>query len=215
MAAAAQITANRINAESCTGPKTDAGKERSSQNALKHGLFSRQVVLPHESQEEYDAMLAELADHYRPVGIQEATIVREVADNHWKLERARRVEQQMMESRVTSDADLAAWIFSDDYKQLERITRIQDRLERAWYRSMACLDKLQAIRKREELRAAREAAAEARQRAAEAKRAASESRRKSDEMLQELLMPSNYRNEIGFVSHHGSAAGAAAMPLGQ
>ena len=112
-----------------------------------------------------------------------------------------------MDSRVTSDADLAAWIFSDDYKQLERITRMQDRLERAWYRSMACLDKLQAARKREELRAARESAAEARQKAAEAKRAASESRRKSDEMLQELLMPSDYRDEIGFVSHRAIRRG--------
>jgi len=215
MATAAQITANRINAESCTGPKTGAGKERSSQNALKHGLFSRRVVLPHESQDEYEGRLAELTAHYQPVGVQEATIVREIADNRWKLERARRIEQQMTESRVTSDADLAAWIFSDDYKQLERITRMQDRLERAWYRSMACLEKLQAARKREELRAARESAAEARQKAAEAKRAASESRRKSNEMLQELLMPSDYRDEIGFVSHRPSAAAGAGMPLGQ
>lgn len=215
MATVAQITANRINAESFTRPKTGVGKERSSQNALKHGLFSRRVVLPHESQDEYEARLAELTAHYQPSGLQEATIVREIADNHWKLERARRVEQRMMESRVTSDADLTAWIFSDDYKQLERITRMQDRLERAWYRSMACLDKLQAARKREELRAARESAAEARQKAAEAKRAASESRRKSDEMLQELLMPSNYRDEIGFVSHGANTGAGAAAQLGR
>ena len=36
-----------------------------------------------------------------------------------------------------------------------------------------------------------------------AKRAAAESRRKSDEMLQELLMPCDYSNEIGFVPSGG------------
>jgi hypothetical protein len=87
MATAAQITANRANSQLCTGPTTEAGKERSSQNALKHGLFSRRVVLPHESQDEYDSMLAETTDHYQPVGPQESTFVREVVDNYWKLQR--------------------------------------------------------------------------------------------------------------------------------
>jgi hypothetical protein len=31
---------NRANAEHSTGPRTDSGKQRSSQNALKHGLNS-------------------------------------------------------------------------------------------------------------------------------------------------------------------------------
>ena len=87
MASAAQITANRANSQLCTGPRTDAGKERSSQNALKHGLFSRRAVLPHESQEEYDAMLAEMTDHYQPVGPQDSNFVREVVDNYWNLQR--------------------------------------------------------------------------------------------------------------------------------
>ena len=199
MASAAQITANRANSQLCTGPKTDAGKERSSQNALKHGLFSRRVVLPQENQEEYDTMLAEMTAHYQPVGPQEANFVREVVDNYWKLQRARRVEQLMMDSRVTSDADLVAWVLSDDYQACERVARQIGRLQNAWYRSMSCLDKLQAARKREQLRATRETAAEARKSAAEARKAAADSRRKSDEMIRELLSPSDYREEIGFV----------------
>jgi hypothetical protein len=38
MATEKQIAANRANALRSTGPKTAAGKKRSSQNALRHGL---------------------------------------------------------------------------------------------------------------------------------------------------------------------------------
>lgn len=38
MASERQINANRVNAKRSTGPKTLAGKQRSSRNALKHGL---------------------------------------------------------------------------------------------------------------------------------------------------------------------------------
>ncbi|WP_143035385.1 hypothetical protein [Bradyrhizobium sp. Rc2d] len=38
MASERKITANRSNAKRSTGPKTDAGKARSSRNARRHGL---------------------------------------------------------------------------------------------------------------------------------------------------------------------------------
>jgi hypothetical protein len=48
MAAEAQIFANRRNALCSTGPRrprTAEGKERASQNAVKHGLLSKQPIL--------------------------------------------------------------------------------------------------------------------------------------------------------------------------
>lgn len=38
MTSAVQMVANRRNAQHSTGPRTSAGKPRSSQNALKHGF---------------------------------------------------------------------------------------------------------------------------------------------------------------------------------
>ena len=40
-----QIEANRRNAKQSTGPRTTAGKQRTSQNALKHGLSAEQSVI--------------------------------------------------------------------------------------------------------------------------------------------------------------------------
>ena len=39
---------NRENAQHSTGPKTEAGKQKSSLNALRHGLTGQTVVMPAE-----------------------------------------------------------------------------------------------------------------------------------------------------------------------
>ncbi|HZU23927.1 MAG TPA: hypothetical protein VFA04_00300 [Bryobacteraceae bacterium] len=50
MSSSAQILANQKNATSSTGPRTEAGKATSSQNAVSHGLTGGFRVLPHENQ---------------------------------------------------------------------------------------------------------------------------------------------------------------------
>ncbi len=56
MASSQQIAANRRNAKKSTGPRTEKGKERSSQNSYKHGLSSAMPPSP-----EIDAKTEELA----------------------------------------------------------------------------------------------------------------------------------------------------------
>src|SRR5258707_261267 len=43
-----QIEANRLNAQHSTGPRTTEGKSASRLNALKHGLFAADPVIPGE-----------------------------------------------------------------------------------------------------------------------------------------------------------------------
>ena len=51
---------NRANSQHSTGPRTDAGKQRSSLNALRHGLTAASAVLPSEDPAAYDATSPQL-----------------------------------------------------------------------------------------------------------------------------------------------------------
>ncbi len=49
-----RATINQLNAQKSTGPRTEAGKQRSSLNALRHGLAARTAVLDSENQADYE-----------------------------------------------------------------------------------------------------------------------------------------------------------------
>ena len=66
MATLKQIEANRRNAQKSTGPKTAAGHETVSRNAITHGLTAaRTVVLPDE-QEEFDRFSEAMRAEWNP-----------------------------------------------------------------------------------------------------------------------------------------------------
>jgi hypothetical protein len=88
MATEAQIQANRSNAEKSTGPRTPEGKEKASQNSLKHGLFAREGVIRGEDPEEYEIHREMLLDQLDPVGPLEAILAARIVDLSWRLGRA-------------------------------------------------------------------------------------------------------------------------------
>ena len=56
----------RANGAKSRGPITPEGKARSSQNARRHGLFARHVLLPNESSAEYQDLLRTHLERFRP-----------------------------------------------------------------------------------------------------------------------------------------------------
>jgi uncharacterized protein YjcR len=88
----AQISANRANALKSTGAITQAGKAKVSQNAITHGLFSKQVLLADENPLEYQLLLEQLQQELLPVGILEQSLVERVAISLWKQKRLVRAE---------------------------------------------------------------------------------------------------------------------------
>jgi len=68
--AATNAAAVKANAKSTTGkptgPRTAAGKQRSSLNALRHGLTGHIVVLPTEDQAAYQRHLQRFVHHSNP-----------------------------------------------------------------------------------------------------------------------------------------------------
>ena len=88
----AQRKANRQNAKKSTGPRTEEGKARSSQNGLKHGLLARDVVMADEDPAEYDRQLQQLEENIFPKNAIEFALVRQIADAEWRLRRLSRIE---------------------------------------------------------------------------------------------------------------------------
>lgn len=70
-----QLTANKKNAQKSTGPVTSIGKSRVSTNAVKHGVLSKKLVLPDESEEEYEQFLDQLVSSITPKGTLEYCVV--------------------------------------------------------------------------------------------------------------------------------------------
>ena len=85
---AAQLAANRANAQHSTGPRTPEGKAVSSRNALRHGLFSRSLHqsarLLGEDPAEFDALLGDLLQRYAPQGREEELMVDCMATLWWR-----------------------------------------------------------------------------------------------------------------------------------
>jgi len=78
---------NRENASHSTGPRTPEGKERSKQNVLKHGIFSKVVVLKGESRAQYESLLKGLWETLQPEGKLEETVVEKLATILWRHRR--------------------------------------------------------------------------------------------------------------------------------
>jgi hypothetical protein len=54
-----------------TGPRTETGKRRSSRNALKHGIFTKMLLLDADSAAEFDVLRDGLRKDLRPQGMLE------------------------------------------------------------------------------------------------------------------------------------------------
>jgi hypothetical protein len=137
MASLAQIEANRRNAQRSTGPKTEAGKKVSSQNALQHGLCAATAVLPGEDPAEFAAFAERFKNEADPRGVQQELLVERLTLLHWKLQRIPAMEQAAVNTLAgaqTDPADVAAAMERDlnggGIGRLERLQRYEQRIAR-------------------------------------------------------------------------------------
>jgi hypothetical protein len=89
----AKLAANRSNALQSTGPRTPAGKARSSKNALRHGVYSVLPVVPGlEWNEDWETHRAGILKSLAPEGTLEDALAERVALCLWRLNRVHRYE---------------------------------------------------------------------------------------------------------------------------
>ncbi len=88
--------ASRKNGKHSRGPQSQQGKRRSRQNAIRHGLSGRVIVLPTEDMEEYKHFSKEIVDSLDAQSPMERQYAQTIADSQWRLNRARTFEDGMI-----------------------------------------------------------------------------------------------------------------------
>ena len=91
-----QIESNRRNAQKSTGPKTQDGKQRSSQNAIRHGLTAETVIGPLEDPADYRAFEQTVTTTYDAETAVERELVLRLASLLWRLSRETSVESGLL-----------------------------------------------------------------------------------------------------------------------
>ena len=155
---AAKIDANRRNALHSTGPKTDAGKQASSRNAIKHGIYAGTFVIPEEGRSEYAAFCDTYLDQFQPEGLEEQNLVQQMIAAQWRLLRLNVVVGVWDKSRGLlrrSESDPKPGVIEiemeiahdpDSLQALNRVLQMQSRLTREYNRAASQLKKLQKER---------------------------------------------------------------------
>jgi hypothetical protein len=139
MTTPSQTAANQANAKHSTGPKSQQGKSRSAENALRHGLASGRLIIPGECKAEYEALEADLLKRHRPADITETLLVQEMAQSYWLKERAIRLQAKAFTESDNTPKDLAL------------LMRYQITNQRAFHTALDTLTKLQNQRKKDEI----------------------------------------------------------------
>lgn len=155
----AQLHANRANAQLSTGPRTSAGLERSSTNALKTGLTGATVLLPSDDPEQYRLHVERHVGQLQPVGELECQLVQRIADAQWRLKRipvlerniyklARREFAGLFEGETEQDrADLIqAHAYLTYKKEFQNLSIQETRIRRGYEKDLDELKSLQSQR---------------------------------------------------------------------
>jgi hypothetical protein len=107
-----QLLANLQNSKASTGPITIEGKEIVATNAIKHGIFTKDLIvsstLGKEDEREYLEMLNNLVGCLSPQNQMESLLVEKIAIDFWRMRRVIRFETGSIEKYLEK-------IFNDFY----------------------------------------------------------------------------------------------------
>lgn len=148
MATQKQIIANIENAKRSTGPTTEPGKAIVAHNAMKHGVFSKQIVLQEESKDEFEELRNQFYSQFQPQGLLEKLFLERALTAAWRLSRVMRMESMLMNNAIKGSfgkgvVDVLSGRQGDE---LSLLCRYETSLEKILFRSLAELRALQSTR---------------------------------------------------------------------
>ncbi len=165
-----QLEANRINAQLSTGPRTEAGKSRSRFNAVKHNLYSKVHIATPEETAAFEAHCAGYRESLAPVGFEETELAQSIAEDRWRLKRARSVENSIYARGIhdrsldhdtghaeVDDSLAEGQVWIEHGRFLTSLSQFERRILRSIQENTAELKALQAARKEAYSQARKEA----------------------------------------------------------
>ncbi len=145
-----RLRANRTNALRSTGPRTAAGKQRSSRNAVTHGLTAASPVLSTEDPAAYQIHCRQFLDEYQPANPTESHLTQELANTAWRLNRIPMLEADLLSQDSNPQIQISL---------LATLGMHSQRLSRQFQRTLETLREIQGERRREQERGLKRAAA--------------------------------------------------------
>lgn len=126
-----QKKSNQENALLSTGPITEKGKAVVSKNAIKHGIFTNELVIEKgdgkEKKEHYMELLNNLIDCLNPQGQLEYLLVEKIATDFWRLRRVLRFEMASIRHYLDGATDD---FYSETNLEGEKINKTKGELEK-------------------------------------------------------------------------------------
>jgi hypothetical protein len=155
--------ASRANGAKSQGPKSDAGRETSSRNSLKHGFTStRRVVLTGEDPDRFQQFFSGCMDVFSPANAVEEDLVQQMVAARWRTMRIWGVESGLFDDQMIRQHDTIEEQFrdpasniplarafrtlTDESHSLSLAVRYESRLQRVYQHAWATLRELQRHR---------------------------------------------------------------------
>lgn len=128
-----KIAANRVNAARSSGPKTPLGKQNSSRNAIKHGIFADKLFskTPESEAEriEYEELYVQLKEYYQPIGFKEELLVEQIYLELVRSGRILRWEKQVLENAAALMSAAFEKVLRYNSFHSRRLSRLMENLE--------------------------------------------------------------------------------------
>ena len=101
-----QTQASRENGATSKGVKSPGGKNRIRLNALKDGLFSKDLVIESvgERKADFERLKKEMWDLFQPASALEEILVADIVENWWHRQRVRRAESADLRNRLDTSS---------------------------------------------------------------------------------------------------------------
>jgi hypothetical protein len=137
-----QIEANRANAQLSTGPRTDAGKQASSANAITTGLTATRIFVAPEDGDAFEIMKSKLTEELAPSGELQLALFATILHATWNAQRCISLEASLQNEARSKGFEDA--LFDNELaRKLDRIYRYKRTHESTQRKSIAELRKLQ------------------------------------------------------------------------